>query len=163
MAKRTKTVRRISRAQGVVEADAGLEQARKASRQFKGLLSRQQAGHGHHHEASIREDHYKGHHIVIKTTYTVTVDGKPFKAALEVANSGRVQYHAIPNVGFTSAIDLMRSVIDQFPGDFKKSGGGTGGTGGHDDHGEHGGHDHHAASPRHRARKSGGRTRRRTT
>ena len=159
MAKRTKTVRRIPRGHGVVEADAGLAQAKKASRQFKGLLRRQQAGHDHHHGASIREDHYKGHHIMIKTTYTVTVDGKPFNAALEVANSGRVQYHAIPNVGFTSAIDLMRSVIDQFPGDFTKSGGGTGG---HDDHGGHGGHEHHAASPRSRARKTGGRTRPRT-
>jgi len=157
MAKRTKTVRRIPRAPGVVQADASLAQAKRATRQFKGLLRRQQADHSHHHGASIREDHYQGHHIVIKTTYAVTVDGKPFKAALEVANSGRVQYHAIPNVGFTSAIDLMRSVIDQFPGDFETSGGGTGGTpGGHD------GHEHHAASPRRRPRTTGGRARRRT-
>lgn len=79
----------------------------------------QHQGHGHA-EQSVREDHYNGHHIIIKTSYDIRVDGKKFSAALGVSNTGNVQYHGVPNVGFASAVDLMRCVIDQFPEDFPK-------------------------------------------
>lgn len=102
----------------VITADASLAQAKKSSPALKALLSNQH-GHGHA-ENQLREEYYNGHHIVIKTTYEVTVDGKMFHASLGVSNSGNVQYHGIPNVGFASAMDLMRCVIDQFPEEFTK-------------------------------------------
>ena len=101
-----------------VQADAGLEQAKKSSPLFKKLLASHQGGHGHDHGDSVREDHHKGHHIVIKTNYEVKVDGKKFTAPLDVSNAGTVQYHGIPNMGFASAIDLMKCIIDQFPENF---------------------------------------------
>ena len=106
----------------VVHSDASLEQAKKSSPLFKKLFSSHQGGGGHGAGGSVREDHHKGHHIVIKTTYEVTVDGKKFAAPLDVSNLGMVQYHGIPNMGFTSAIDLIRCVIDQFPEEFGKKG-----------------------------------------
>jgi hypothetical protein len=109
MAKRTKSK--------AVTADASLQQAKKSSPLFKRLLT---GGHGHDHGMSVRETYYKGRRIVIRTTYDVTVDGKKFDAALGVSNSGQVHYHGMPNVGFDSAIDLMKSVIDQFPEAFQK-------------------------------------------
>ncbi len=101
-----------------VQADAGLGQAKKSSPLFRKLLRAHQGGHDHGHGASLREDHYKGHHIVIETTYKVTVDGKKFTAPLDVSHAGTVQYHGVPNVGFASAVDLMKCIIDQFPEDF---------------------------------------------
>ena len=103
-----------------VQADSSLEQAKKSSSFFKALLTSQHGSPGHDHSPSVREDHHKGHHIVIKTTYEVTVDGKEFTAPLGVSNAGMVQYHGIPNVGFPSAIDLIKCIIDQFPEDFPK-------------------------------------------
>ena len=132
----------------VVQADASLEQAIKSSPLFKKLLASHQGGHGHDHGDSLREEHHKGHHIVVKTTYEVTVDGKKFTAPLGVSNAGTVQYHGIPNMGFASAIDLMKRIIDQFPEDFpgkaRKKNPPT------EDHALHG---HEAARPRKRANR----------
>jgi hypothetical protein len=150
MAKRKSTNRRVRE---VVQADASLEQAQKTSLLFASLLQAHGSGHGHDDEPSVREEHHNGHHIVIKTTYEVTVDGKPFHAALGVSNSGRVQYHGIPNVGFASAIDLMKCVIDQFPADFPRKPGTPASGGGH---GGHGGHGHRVARSRSRTRKRAG-------
>jgi hypothetical protein len=136
------------RKQEAVQADAGLEQAKKSSPLFRKLLMSQQGGQGHDHGSSLREDHYKGHHIVIETTYEVTVDGKKFTAPLDVSNAGTVQYHGIPNIGFASAIDLMKCIIDQFPEDFSGNGGK-----GKPPQGDHHGHDHAAATNRKRAKR----------
>ena len=101
-----------------VQADASLDQAKRSSPLFKKLLAEHQGGHGHDHGSSVREEHHKGHHIVIKTHYEVTIDGKRFTAPLDVSNAGTVQYHGIPTMGFASALDLMKCIIDQFPEDF---------------------------------------------
>lgn len=101
-----------------VQADASLEQARKTSPLFKKLLTSHQGMAGHDHSPSVRQEHYKGHHIVVKTTYEVTIDGKTFAAPLDVSNAGTVQYHGMPNVGFPSALDLLKCIIDQFPDEF---------------------------------------------
>ena len=101
-----------------VQADASLEQAKRTSPLFKKLLTSQQDVGAHDHSPSVRQDHYKGHHIVVKTTYDVTIDGKKFTSPLDVSNAGTVQYHGIPNVGFASALDLVRCIIDQFPEEF---------------------------------------------
>ena len=74
--------------------------------------------HTHHNMISIRKAEYRGHHIVIETTYQITVDGITLNANLHVGNDGRVHYHAIPNLDFASAVDLVEQLIDSFPEDF---------------------------------------------
>jgi len=37
---------------------------------------------------------------------------------LAVGNDGQVHYHAIPNLSFPSAVDLVKRLIDAFPDDF---------------------------------------------
>jgi hypothetical protein len=109
---------RLRRSTGLILADAGEEQAKKSSPIFKKLM--QGSGHAMSHggDDSMREDIYKGHRITVMTTYQIRIDGKLFKGQLGVSNAGDVHYHGIPNVGFTSAMDLVRSVIDTFPDDF---------------------------------------------
>ena len=121
-----------------VQADASLEQARKTSPLFKKLMTSQRGVAGHHHAPSVRQDHYKGHHIVVKTTYDVTIDGKKFTSPLDVSNAGTVQYHGMPNVGFPSALDLLKCIIDQFPDEFPAGGGEKPAASAHD-------HDHASA------------------
>ena len=66
-----------------------------------------------------------------------------------MTNDGSVHYHGMPNVGFDSAIDLMKAVIDTFSDEFS-GGGGHGGDHGH----EHGGeHDHGMMTAKARPRK----------
>ena len=123
---------------GEITADASLAQAQKSAEYFKRLLT---DTHAHGGTDSVREADHNGHHIVIRTTYEITIDGKPFTAGLGVSNDGSVHYHGMPNVGFDSAIDLMKAVIDNFAADFS-GGGGHGGDHGHDGHAHDGEHEH---------------------
>ena len=89
------------------------------------------AGMGHQGPAvSVRETDHKGHHIVVRTTYEISVDGKPLMGHIVVTDEGQVQCHALPNYTFLSALDLVKSLIDLFPEDFKRSRKGGGSTGG---------------------------------
>lgn len=74
-------------------------------------------GHGSPME-STRESEYRGHHIVIRTSYRIEVDDRPIEGHLGVSNDGQVHYHAVPNLGFASAVDLVKQLIDTFPEDF---------------------------------------------
>ena len=85
-------------------------------------LPRQDQGHDHGHGIpmeSTREATYYGHHIVIRTTYHIEVDGTPIEGHLGVTNDGQVHYHAVPNLSFASAVDLVKQLIDTFPEDFE--------------------------------------------
>ena len=85
-------------------------------------LPRQDQGHDHGHGMpmeSTREATYRGHHIVIRTTYHIEVDGMPIEGHLGVTNDGQVHYHAVPNLSFASAVDLVKQLIDTFPEDFE--------------------------------------------
>ena len=91
-------------------------------------VARQQedlAEHAHQHGGhktpleTVRESTYRGHRIVVKTTYSITVDDVSVEGHLGVSNDGQVHYHAIPNLGFASAIDLVEKLIDAFPDDFE--------------------------------------------
>ncbi|MGH3912307.1 MAG: hypothetical protein ACRDTC_02675 [Pseudonocardiaceae bacterium] len=98
--------------------------------------------------ASIRQVTYKGHEIVVRTTYEITVDGQPFNVHLTIGNDGRVHYHGLPTRDFSSVIGLVEKAIDVFGDEF-----GPGSSGQpiapepdphHPDHAGHGhsGHDH---------------------
>lgn len=88
-------------------------------------------GHGRGME-SVREDDYEGHHIVIRTSYQIEVDGKDIMAHLALTNDGQVQYHGLPNYSFDSAMDLVKKMIDVYPDDFPagEKAGSAGGAGG---------------------------------
>jgi hypothetical protein len=109
---------------GKITSDASAAQAKKSAPYFKKLLTGMHMGAA---TSSLREADYKGHHITIKTTYQITIDGKLFKGALGVSNAGTVHYHGMPNTGFASALDLVKAVIDAFPDEYAKGSGGGGG------------------------------------
>jgi hypothetical protein len=76
-----------------------------------------------HHEGGqeiVREDDYKGHHVLVKTMYHITVDGQEVTGHIMLTNEGQVQYHGLPNHSFDSTIELVRALIDNFPEDFEK-------------------------------------------
>ena len=79
---------------------------------------------GHQHPASetIREADYEGHHIVVRTTYQIEVDGKPVTGHMGVTDDGKVHYHPVPNISFASALDIVKQLIDIFPDDFTNTG-----------------------------------------
>ena len=89
--------------------------------------------------SSVRTASYRGHEIVIRTTYQITVDGRPFDVHMTVDNGGRVHYHGLPTRDFPSAVDLVKKAIDFFPDDFDEQDATPTPTG---DHGTHGGHEH---------------------
>lgn len=97
-------------------------------RQNAPAMRQTQHPHGEAME-SVREDAYRGHRIVVRTSYHIEVDGVPVEGHLGVTNDGQVHYHAVPNLSFASAIDLVKQLIDTFPEDFQS------GSGGHE-HGE---------------------------
>jgi len=79
----------------------------------------QEAHHHHRDVESIRRATYQGHDIVVYTTYRIEVDGKPVTGHVDVSNNGRVHYHAVPNLTFASAISMVKTLIANFPDDFK--------------------------------------------
>jgi hypothetical protein len=82
------------------------------------------AAHPHHPSAmaDIREAEYRGHRIEVRTSYAITVDGRPFDIHIVVDNEGRVYYHGLPTRDFPSVIDLVKRTIDQFAADFEPGG-----------------------------------------
>ena len=87
------------------------------------MLQQTEHPHGETME-SVREATYRGHHIVIRTSYHIEVDGVTVEGHLGVTNDGQVHYHAVPNLSFASAIDLVKQLIDTFPEDFQPRPGG---------------------------------------
>jgi hypothetical protein len=82
---------------------------------------------------------HKNHTIEIHTTYRVIVDGKRINLSLMVDDNGEVHCHALPNYQLSSALDLVKVMVDLFPDSFgnshkQSSGSGHGrgrGSGGH--------------------------------
>ena len=71
---------------------------------------------------SVREAQYQGHRIVVRTRYEIEVDGKMVMGHIGVTNDGQVHYHAVPNLSFPSAVEMVERLIDIFPEDFEKNG-----------------------------------------
>jgi hypothetical protein len=68
--------------------------------------------------ASIRRAEHGNHVIEIETTYRVRVDGKKVDLPLMVGDDGDVHCHALPNYQLSSALDLVKLLIDVFPESF---------------------------------------------
>lgn len=102
-------------------------------------------GGGHSHSTeSVRTATHCGREIVIKTCYEITVDGRSLAAHLSVGDDGSLHTHALPEYAFSSAVDLVKKIIDAFPDEFPcddEQGHDHGGTGGSAGRGHgHGGH-----------------------
>jgi hypothetical protein len=82
--------------------------------------------HAHGPPETVREFEYKGHRIVIGTTYRIKVDSHVVGGQFVVTDEGQVQCHALPNYTAASAVDLVKSMIDVFPEDFSGDAGGGG-------------------------------------
>jgi len=76
----------------------------------------------HRDMESVREAEYQGHRIVVRTRYEIEVDGKMVMGHVGVTNDGNVHYHAVPNLSFPSAVEMVEKLIDIFPEDFSKKG-----------------------------------------
>ena len=86
----------------------------------------------HHGDpGGVESEEYNGHQIVIRTTYHIEVDGTALMGHLSVDSDGHVESHALPNYEFTTPMNFVKKLIDEFPQDFTGQGG----------HG-HGGHGH---------------------
>lgn len=75
-------------------------------------------GHNHEGPVSLRRFEYKSHEVVIRTQYTITVDGQTVNAHISVDNKGRLNTHALPNYSFNSAVGMMKALIDCLPSSF---------------------------------------------
>lgn len=66
-----------------------------------------QAAHMHHpaHQESVRTTTHRGHEIVVRTRYSITVDGRPFDVRPSATNAGLVHYHGLPTQSFESVMD----------------------------------------------------------
>lgn len=96
--------------------------------------------HGKHGATSVRQLSHKGHDIKIITTYRIEVDGKPAGMHLSVDKDGQVYTHATPFVTYTSAVDLMKEVMDAYPDAFSDSEPHTGHAHDHNPDNHDGGH-----------------------
>lgn len=65
--------------------------------------------------SSERSVNHKGHVVNVKTSYEITIDGKPFERHLGVNEKGQVHCHALPYQEYKSALDLIRGYIDGYP------------------------------------------------
>jgi hypothetical protein len=94
------------------------EEIRKALAANAEQIASAGRAHGSGDLSSMRYASYKGHQIAVRTTYEITVDGRPFAIHVTVDNSGRVHYHGLPTRDFPSLIGLVQKAIDMFPEDF---------------------------------------------
>ena len=82
--------------------------------QVAGIIDR--IGHEHiphiHQQMSVRRANHNGHEIKLTTHYTLEIDGEEVTAMLHVGDDGHVYTHATPNLGYSSALDLVRNLID---------------------------------------------------
>jgi hypothetical protein len=69
-------------------------------------------GAGDGTSTSVREFDHRGHRARIETTYRITIDGEPLVGHVEVLPSGQVHYHRFPQYAPSSAVDVVKAVID---------------------------------------------------
>lgn len=70
------------------------------------------AHHGSEPVKSIRTAEYRGKKIEVHTSYKFFIDDKPIEIHASVMNNGKVHCHNLPQYAFSSAIRMMKSVIN---------------------------------------------------
>lgn len=90
---------------------ATLVQPIKDKRKLK-IPGPRHAQHGSGPVKSIRTDEHHGKKIEIHTTYKFYIDGKLIKIHASVLNNGKVHCHNLPQYAFSSAIRMMKSIIN---------------------------------------------------
>ena len=70
--------------------------------------------HAHHAKGvtSKRSTEHRGRKIEVHTTYKFYVDGKPLKMHAGVMDDGKVHCHNLPQYSFTSALKMLKRVVD---------------------------------------------------
>ena len=63
-------------------------------------------------EPHVREFEYRGHTVRIVTRYDIMIDDQPWEQNLQVLQNGTVHYHGLPQANLSSAVDLIKAVID---------------------------------------------------
>lgn len=94
--------------------------------QVKPAISDPHAGHHEGHSVVIsgaRDTQHRGHEIVVRTSYEITVDGQPFGGHVELDHAGRLYTHACPYQDFASALDMMKHIIEAYPDAFASTNG----------------------------------------
>ena len=68
----------------------------------------------HHHDSftTLRQAQHRGKKIEIHTTYRILIDGEPLQTHTAVLNNGKVHTHGLPQYAFSSAIDMVKKIID---------------------------------------------------
>ncbi len=93
----------------------------------------------HQSLSSVRQFHYAGHEVMIRTSYEIEVDGTPVQLHAIVDDEGQLRCHTTPYETYSTATELVKELIFRFPDSFEDLGGGDaeyGDTGGgHHDHG----------------------------
>jgi hypothetical protein len=103
---------------------ADLQRAADPAAYAEGLATTNPSAHdAHQHHEIVRTDTYRGHAIVVRTTYEIEVDGRPVTAHMHIDNDGNVVCHAIPVYQSSSMVEVVRRLIDVFPEDFPAPGG----------------------------------------
>ncbi|MFT7649086.1 MAG: hypothetical protein ACI8Y4_003843 [Candidatus Poriferisodalaceae bacterium] len=62
---------------------------------------------------SIRRLTRDEHDIEIHTHYKIVIDGEEFPDPFHVMNNGSVSYHGLPQYSTTSAVDLVKRIVDE--------------------------------------------------
>ena len=80
------------------------------------------ASHFHHHQmsglSSLRRFEHNGHKVEIETTYRITIDGNVYEGHASVDGEGHIQCHAIPYKSWSSAVEFVKHLLDQYPQSF---------------------------------------------
>lgn len=72
----------------------------------------------HHSLSSVRQFHYAGHEVKIRTSYEIEIDGQPVQLHAIVDNEGKLRCHTTPYETYSSAAKLVKELICRFPESF---------------------------------------------
>ena len=61
---------------------------------------------------SVRRAEHRGRKIEIHSTYRIFIDGEPLEMHTSVTNDGKVHCHSLPQYAFSSAVRMVKGMID---------------------------------------------------
>ena len=74
--------------------------------------------HGMSAPSSSRHFQHSGHSVIIRTKYSLEVDGVEHPLHATIGEDGRAVIHALPYKAYASIVDLVRDLIDGYASDF---------------------------------------------